>query len=92
MWIDGSLVRKLNERDVAYKNGKVTRENRVDKQYADESRWQNTYRDKVEEQFSGSDTKPMSQGLLNITDYKKKTNDSITIALPLPISTKGMHM
>jgi hypothetical protein len=31
-WIDGSLVKKLNERDVAYKQGKVARDNCMVKQ------------------------------------------------------------
>uniref|UniRef100_A0A4W5L6E0 Reverse transcriptase domain-containing protein n=1 Tax=Hucho hucho TaxID=62062 RepID=A0A4W5L6E0_9TELE len=32
------------------------------------------YRDKVESQFNGSDTRGMWQGLQSITDYKKKTS------------------
>ena len=32
------------------------------------------YRDKVESQFDGSDTKSMWQSLQSITDYKKKTS------------------
>ena len=32
------------------------------------------YRDKVESQFNGSDTRRMWQGLQTITDYKKKTS------------------
>ena len=32
------------------------------------------YRDKVESQFNGSDTRGMWQGLQSITDYKRKTS------------------
>ena len=32
------------------------------------------YRDEVESQFNGSDTRGMWQGLQSITDYKKKTS------------------
>ena len=32
------------------------------------------YRDKIEPQFNGSDTRRMWQGLQSITDYKKKTS------------------
>ena len=32
------------------------------------------YRDKVESQFNGSDTRRMWQGLQTITDYKRKTS------------------
>ena len=43
------------------------------------------YRDKVELQFNGSDTRGMWQGLQSITDYKKKTNpvtDQDEVLLP----------
>jgi hypothetical protein len=32
------------------------------------------YRDKVESQFNGSDTRPMWQGLQTIMDYNRKTS------------------
>ena len=32
------------------------------------------YRDKVESQFNGSETRGMWQGLQSITDYKRKTS------------------
>ena len=39
------------------------------------------YRDKVELQFNGSDTRGMWQGLQSITDYKKKTSP-VAVLLP----------
>jgi hypothetical protein len=42
------------------------------------------YRDKVESQFKGSDTRGMWQGLQPITDYKKKTNPVVDEDVLLP--------
>ena len=42
------------------------------------------YRDKVESQFNGSDTRRMWQGLQNITDYKGKTSHVVDTDFLLP--------
>ena len=42
------------------------------------------YRDKVESQFNGSDTRCMWQGLQSITDYKKKTSTVTDTDVLLP--------
>ena len=42
------------------------------------------YRDKVESQFNGSDTRRMWQGLQSITDYKKKTSPVTDTDVLLP--------
>ena len=73
MWIDSSLVEKLKERDAAYKQGNVTRNNSLVKQYKYDLRRlikmaKHKYRDKVEEKFSRLDTRRVWQRLLVITD------------------------
>ena len=46
------------------------------------------YRDKVESQFNGSDTRRMWQGLQTITDYKRKTSHVMdTVLLPDKLNT-----
>ena len=47
------------------------------------------YRDKVESQFNGSDTRRMGQGLQTITDYKRKTSHvaETNILLPYKLNT-----
>ena len=42
------------------------------------------YRDKVESQFNGSDTRRMWQGLQSIMDYKKKTSPVADFDILLP--------
>ena len=42
------------------------------------------YRDKVESQFNGSDTRGMWQGLQSITDYKKNTSPVVDQDVLLP--------
>ena len=42
------------------------------------------YRDKVESQVNGSDTRGMLQGLQSITDYKKKTSPVMDPDVLLP--------
>ena len=42
------------------------------------------YRDKVESQFNGSNTRRMWQGLQSITDYKKKTSPVVDTNVLLP--------
>ena len=42
------------------------------------------YKDKVESQFNGSDTRGMWQGLQSITDYKKKTSPDAGHGVLLP--------
>ena len=65
-WIDGSLVRKLNETDAAYKHGKLTGDNCMVKQYKCNlcrsiKMARPKYRDKMEEQFIGLDMRRMWQ-------------------------------
>ena len=47
------------------------------------------YRDKVESQFNGSDTRHIWQGLQAITDYKKKTSNitANNVLLPEKLNT-----
>uniref|UniRef100_A0A8L0DJB6 Reverse transcriptase domain-containing protein n=1 Tax=Oncorhynchus mykiss TaxID=8022 RepID=A0A8L0DJB6_ONCMY len=77
-WIDGSIRVKLKARTTAFNQGKVTGNMTEYKQCNYSLRKaikqaKRQYRDKVESQFNGSDTRGMWQGLQSITDYKKKT-------------------
>ena len=76
-WIDGSIRVKLKARTTAFNQGKVTGNMTEYKQCSYSPRKaikqaKRQYRDKVESQFNGSDTKGMWQGLQSIPDYKKK--------------------
>ncbi|CDQ89576.1 unnamed protein product [Oncorhynchus mykiss] len=78
-WIDGSIRVKLKARTTAFNQGKVTGNMTEYKQCSYSLRKsikqaKRQYRDKVESQFNGSDTRGMWQGLQSITDYKKKTS------------------
>ena len=69
---------KLKARTTAFNHGKVTGNMTEYKQcsYSLRKAIKQTkcqYRDKVESQFNGSDTRRIWQGLQSITDYKKKT-------------------
>ena len=77
--IDGSIRVKLKARTTALNQGKVTGNMTEYKQCSYSIRKaikqaKCQYRDKVELQFNGSDTRGMWQGLQSITDYKKKTS------------------
>ena len=68
LWIDGSIRAKLKARTTAFNHGKATG-NMAEYKYSShslrkaikEAKYQ--YRDKVESQFNGSDTRRMWQGL-----------------------------
>ena len=69
---------KLKDRTTAFNQGKVTGNMTEYKQcnYSLRKAFIQAkihYRDKVESQFNGSDTRGMWQGIQSITDYKKKT-------------------
>ena len=66
-------------------------------------KWQNTdckaikqakrqYRDQVESQFNGSDTRCVWQGIQTITDYKRKTNHVADTSILLIKSKCICHM
>jgi hypothetical protein len=72
-WIDGSIRVKLKARTTAFNQGKVTGNMTEYKQCSYSLRKaikqaKRQYRDKVESQFNGSDTRGMWQGLQSITD------------------------
>ncbi|CDR18153.1 unnamed protein product [Oncorhynchus mykiss] len=72
-WIDGSIRVKLKAQTTAFNQGKVTRNMTEYKQCSYSLRKaikqaKRQYRDKVESQFNGSDTRGMWQGLQSITD------------------------
>ena len=74
--IDGSILVKLKARTTAFNQGKVTENMTEYKQCSYSLRKaikqaKRQYRDKVELQLNGSDTRGMWQGLQAITDYKK---------------------
>ena len=75
-WIDGSICAKLKARATVFNQGKVTGNMTKYKQCSDSLRMaikqaKRQYRDKVESQFKGSDTRGMWQCLQSITDYKR---------------------
>jgi hypothetical protein len=77
--IDGRIRAKLKARTTAFNQGKVTGNMTEYKQCSHSLRKaikqaKRQYRDKVESQFNGSDTRGMWQGLQSITDYKRKTS------------------
>ena len=78
-WLDGRIRAKLKARNTAVNDGKTTGNMTEYKQCSyslhkaiKQAKFQ--FRDKVESQFNGSDTRRMLQGLQSITDYKKKTS------------------
>uniref|UniRef100_A0A8K9USR6 Reverse transcriptase domain-containing protein n=1 Tax=Oncorhynchus mykiss TaxID=8022 RepID=A0A8K9USR6_ONCMY len=78
-WIDGSIRVKLKARTTAFNQGKVSGNMTEYKQCSYSLRKaikqaKRQYRDKVESQFNGSDTRGMWQGLQSITDYRKKSS------------------
>ena len=78
-WIDGSNHAKLKARTIAFNHGKATENMTEYKQCSYSFRKafklaKHQYRDKVESQFKGSNTRRMWKGLHSITDYKKKTS------------------
>ncbi|XP_052334968.1 uncharacterized protein LOC127911710 [Oncorhynchus keta] len=78
-WIDGSIRVKLKARTTAFNQGKVTGNMTEYKQCSYSLRKaikqaKRQYRDKVESQYNGSDTRGMWQGLQSITDFKKKSS------------------
>ena len=75
-WIDGSIRSKLKARTTAFNYGKVTGNITEYKQcnyslHKAIKQAKRQYRDKVESQFNGSDTRRMWQGLQSIIDYKE---------------------
>ena len=82
-WIDGSIKAKLKVLTTAFNHGKVTGNMAEYKQCSYSlckaiKQAKHQYRDKVESQFNGSDTRGMWQGLQSITDYNKKKNTPVT--------------
>ena len=74
LWIDG-IRAKLKAQTTAFNKGKVTGNMTEYKQCSYSlckaiKQAKRQYRDKVESQFNGSDTRGMWQGLQSITDYK----------------------
>ncbi|CDQ99807.1 unnamed protein product [Oncorhynchus mykiss] len=78
-WIDGSIRVKLKAQTTAFNQGKVTEYKQCSYSlHKAIKQAKRQYRDKVESQFNGSDTRGMWQGLQSITDYKKKPAPSRT--------------
>ena len=79
-WIDGSIRVKQKARTTAFNNGKATGNMAEYKQCNYSLRKaikqaKRQYRDKVQSQFNGSDTRRMWQGLQTITDYQPFRRD-----------------
>ena len=77
LWIDGGIHAKLKARTTAFTNGKMTGNMAGYKQSSYSLRKaiklaKCRYRDKVESQFNGSDTRRMWQCLQTITDFKRE--------------------
>ncbi|CDQ59754.1 unnamed protein product [Oncorhynchus mykiss] len=88
-WIDGSIRAKLKAQTTAFNQGKATRNMTEYKQCSYSLRKaikqaKRQYRDKVESQINGSDTRGMWQGLQSNTDYKKKTSPVMDHDVLLP--------
>ena len=80
---------KLAQRSTAFNHGKATGNMTEYKQCSYSLRKaikqaKRQYRDKVESQLNGSDTRGMWQGLQSITDYKKKTSPVADTDVLLP--------
>uniref|UniRef100_A0A8C7KLB1 Alkylated DNA repair protein AlkB homologue 8 N-terminal domain-containing protein n=1 Tax=Oncorhynchus kisutch TaxID=8019 RepID=A0A8C7KLB1_ONCKI len=78
-WIDGSIRVELKARTTAFNQGKVSGNMTEFKQCSYSLRKaikqaKRQYRDKVESQFNGPDTRGMWQGLQSIMDYRKKSS------------------
>ena len=87
--IYGSIRGKLKAQTTAFNHGKKTRNTEKYKQFSYSlhkaiKQAKLRYRDKVESQFNGSDTRPMWQGLQTVTNYKKKTSDVADTDVMLP--------
>ncbi|XP_045570722.1 uncharacterized protein isoform X3 [Salmo salar] len=88
-WIDGSICAKLEARSTAFNHGKVTG-NMVEYKQCSYSlrkaikQAKRQYRDKVESQFNGSDTRRIWQGPQTITDYKGNTSHVADTDVLLP--------
>ena len=79
----------MNARTTAFNHGKATGNMTKYKQcsyslYKAIKQAKHQHRDKVESQFSGSNTRRMWQGLQSIMDYKKKTSHVADIDVLLP--------
>ena len=88
-WIDCSIRAKLKVQSMAFNQGKVPGNMTKYKQcsYSLSKAVKQAmlqYRDKVESQFNGSDTRSMWQGLQSITDYKRKTSPVMDHNVLLP--------
>uniref|UniRef100_A0A8K9XHI6 Reverse transcriptase domain-containing protein n=1 Tax=Oncorhynchus mykiss TaxID=8022 RepID=A0A8K9XHI6_ONCMY len=88
-WIDSSIRTKLKARTTAFNQGKVTGNMTEYKQCSYSLRKaikqaKRQYRDKVESQFNGSDTRGMWHGLQSIMDYRKKTSPVMDQNVLLP--------
>jgi hypothetical protein len=88
-WIDGSIHTKLKAQTIAFNHGKVAGNMAEYKQCSYSlikaiKQPKRQYRDKLESQFNGSDTKRMWQGLQTITDYKRKTSHVADTDILLP--------
>jgi hypothetical protein len=82
-------AQKLKVRTTAFNHGKPTGNTTEYKQCSYFLRKvikqaKRQYREKVESQFNGSNTRRMWQGLQSITDYKKKTSPVADINILLP--------
>ena len=88
-WIDGSIHAKLKARTTAFNQGKATGNMTEYKQCSYSlhkaiKQAKRQYRDKVESQLNGSDTRHMWQGLQSITEYKQKTSPVADTDVLLP--------
>ena len=87
--MDGSIRSKLKARSTAFNHGKATGNMAKYKQCSYSLRKaiqqaKRQYRDKVDLQFNGSNTRRMWQGLQTITDYKQKTSPFVDIDVLVP--------
>ena len=88
-WTNGSIHTKLKARTTAFNHGEMT-ENMAGYKQCSYSRRKaiklakRQYRDRVESQFNGSDTRRKWQYLQTITDYKGKTSHVADTEVLLP--------
>ena len=88
-WMDGGIRAKLKARSTTFNHGKRSGNMTEYKQCSYSLRRaikqaNCQYRDKVESQFNGSDTRRMWQGLQEITDYKNKNSHVTDTDVTLP--------
>ena len=93
--INGSIRAKLKARTTAFNHGTATGYIAKYKQCSYSLRKaikqaKCQYRDKVESQFNGSNTRRMWQGLQSIRDYKNKTSPVANINVLLPDKLKQL--